>query len=60
MLAAGHDWSAVTSAGAFVLGATLATIAVLRVMRAVGAVFDELDGRRRRRRPPTGDDDGDD
>lgn len=33
------DWSAVTAAGAFVLGATLATIAVLRVVRAVAVMF---------------------
>jgi hypothetical protein len=46
------DWSALTPAGAFVLGAILATVAVLRVVRAVSVMFGgEL--HRRRRRPPT-------
>ncbi len=44
------DWSNLQVAGAFVLGAILATIAVLRVVRAVAMMFGgEL--RRTRRRP---------
>ena len=47
------EWANLTVAGAFVLGAVLATIAVLRVVRAVTGVFDGVDDRRwRRRRPP--------
>lgn len=38
MLAA-LDWTTVEAAGAFVLGAVLATIAVLRVVRAVTTMF---------------------
>lgn len=33
------DWSSVTLAGAFVLGAVFGTFATLRVMRAVLGVF---------------------
>ena len=53
MLAAG--WEDLTHAGAFLLGAVLATIAVLRVVRAVTSVFEGLEARRssRRRRPPS-------
>ena len=53
MLAA-HDWSNLTVAGAFVLGAVLATIAVLRVVRAVSVMFGN-ETRRPRRRPPDPD-----
>jgi hypothetical protein len=49
------DWSNVDVAGAFVLGAVLATIAVLRVVRAVSVMFG-ADLRRRRHRPPPDDD----
>ena len=44
-------WDALTLAGAFLLGAVLATVAVLRVMRAIGAYFAGLDRDRRRRGP---------
>ena len=59
MLAADWDWGNLTVAGAFLLGAVLATIACLRIVRAVAVLFDE--GPRRRglapwRRPHTTDD----
>jgi uncharacterized membrane protein YesL len=37
----------VTLAGAFLFGAVLATVAMLRVIRAVAALFDEIERRRR-------------
>jgi len=49
---AGVDWSALTPAAAFVAGAVLATIAVLRVVRAVAAMFGGELRRPPRRRPP--------
>jgi len=52
VIAAEVDWDAVTLAGAFVLGAAFATLATIRVMRAVfGAVQ-----RPPIRRPTRGDD----
>jgi uncharacterized membrane protein YesL len=45
------DWSALTLAGAFVLGAAGGTVATLRVMRSVAAY---LSGVPRRRDPPAG------
>ena len=50
------DWGSLTPAAAFVLGAILATIAVLRVVRAVSFMFGADLRRRRRRDPPPGDD----
>jgi hypothetical protein len=38
-LMAAVEWDAVNLAGAFVLGAILATVAVLRVVRAVAVMF---------------------
>ena len=52
MLAAGVEWDSVTLAGAFLLGALVATVAVLRVVRAVTAMFEDLEERRIRRRGP--------
>jgi hypothetical protein len=49
---AGVDWSALTPAAAFVAGAVLATVAVLRVVRAVAAMFGGELRRPPRRRPP--------
>jgi len=48
------DWANVDVAGAFVVGAILATVAVLRVVRAVSVMFADGDRRRghRRRSPP--------
>jgi len=46
VLAAVGDWANLTVAGAFVLGAVLATIATLRVVRAVTSVFEGVDDRR--------------
>jgi uncharacterized membrane protein YesL len=53
------DWASLTFAGAFVVGAALATIAMLRVMRAVLAIFEDDPQlrRRQRRRPPEPPDD---
>lgn len=52
-MAAGVNWSALTPAAAFVAGAVLATVAVLRVVRAVATMFGgEI---RRGRRPPPPD-----
>jgi hypothetical protein len=45
------EWENLQLAGAFLLGAILATIAVLRVVRAVTVLF-EGSARRRRLRPP--------
>ena len=39
----------VTLAGAFVLGAVLTTIALLRIIRALATMFEEIDRRRHRR-----------
>ena len=50
------DWANLTVAGAFVLGAILATIAVLRVVRAVSLMFGGELRRTRGRRPPDDDD----
>ena len=44
------DWENVTHAGAFLLGAVLATVAMLRVVRAVTTLFDDTTRRRHRRR----------
>jgi hypothetical protein len=44
------DWSNLTVAGAFALGATLATFATIRVVRAVAATLERDPHRRRRRR----------
>lgn len=50
------DWTNLAPVGAFVVGAVLATIAVLRVLRVVAVMFGaEL--RRGRRRPPDDPDD---
>jgi hypothetical protein len=46
---AGIEWENVNVAGAFVVGAVLATIATLRVVRAVTSMFA---GEMRRGRPP--------
>jgi uncharacterized protein (DUF2062 family) len=45
------DWASVHLAGAFVLGAILATIATLRVTRAVADMFREQRRRDREGRP---------
>jgi hypothetical protein len=48
------DWSNLTVAAAFILGAVLATLATIRVVRAVAVMFGgEL--RRGRRGPPPSD-----
>ena len=52
------QWENLGYTGAFLLGAILATIAVLRVVRAVSGMFEDVD-RRRRRRPPVDDDEDD-
>lgn len=51
MLLADIDWANLNVAAAFVLGAVLATIAVLRVVRAVAMMFGN-ETRRSRRPPP--------
>ena len=51
----GVDVESISLAGAFLLGAILATVAVLRVVRSVSAMFEGVE--RRRRRPPRDDDD---
>jgi uncharacterized membrane protein len=56
-LVAGIDWHEIDLAGAFVVGAILATIATLRVVRAVAVMFGgEI---RRARRTTTPDRPGD-
>ena len=40
------EWESISLAGAFLLGAVLATIAVLRVVRAVSRLFEDLERRR--------------
>lgn len=40
------DWSNLTVAGAFVLGAVLATVATLRVVRSLTNLFSSVDRRR--------------
>jgi hypothetical protein len=50
------DWGALTPAAAFVAGAVLATVAVLRVVRAVASMFAaEIRPRRPPRRRPDDD-----
>jgi hypothetical protein len=49
---AGVEWSNLTLAGAFIAGAVLATVAVLRVVRAVTAIFRRDDENPRTRTPP--------
>lgn len=44
------DWSNLTHAGAFIVGAILATVATLRVVRAVATMFEGVEDRRRVRR----------
>lgn len=44
------DWEAITPAAAFTLGAILATVAVLRVVRAVAVMFGDESRRLRIRR----------
>lgn len=56
---AGIDWENVNVAGAFVVGAILATIATLRVVRAVSSMFANDDERRRIRSPRRREDDDD-
>jgi hypothetical protein len=46
-LVAATNWSSLTVAGAFVLGAVLATFAVLRAVRALTAMFEDTEKRRR-------------
>ena len=41
------QWSNLTVAGAFVLGASLATLATIRVVRALSTMFADLEDRRR-------------
>lgn len=53
---AAHDWANLTVAGAFVLGAILATVSVLRVVRAVAVMFGGELRRGRRRRADDDDD----
>lgn len=43
------DWENVTHAGAFLLGAVLATFATLRIMRSVTNFFGSTERERRRR-----------
>ena len=58
MVGAAVDWGNLHVAGAFLLGAVLATIACLRVMRAVTNFFAGTErGLRGRRRRETDDDD---
>lgn len=61
MVAAAIDWSNLTVAAAFMLGAVAATVATLRIVRAVTAMFERVDDRHRRRpyRRPERDDDVD-
>lgn len=49
-MAGSADWSTITAAGAFVLGAALATLATIRVVRAVITLFDSAPTDRPRRR----------
>ncbi len=49
------DWGALTPAAAFVAGAVLASFAMLRVVRAVTAMFAGEIRRGRRRRPDDDD-----
>ena len=51
MLAA-VEWSNLTIAGAFILGAILATVATLRVVHAVTTLFEVGPSRRRRPKGP--------
>ena len=58
---AGIDWANLSVAGAFISGAVFATIAVLRVVRAVSAMFDpRRPPPRRPRGTPPDDDDAED
>jgi len=41
------EWSNLTVAGAFVIGAALATFATIRVVRALSTMFADLEDRRR-------------
>lgn len=50
MTGAAVDWSNLTVAAAFVLGAVLATVGVLRVVRAVAVMFEAEIRRDRRHR----------
>jgi hypothetical protein len=52
----GADAETYTIAGAFLLGAVLATIATLRLVRLVVDYFAGVDRRRRLARPPRDDD----
>lgn len=49
---AGIDWDQLTPAAAFILGAILATVTVLRVVRAVAMMFGGEIRRARRRTTP--------
>lgn len=55
----GVDWENVNLAGAFVIGATLGTLATIRVMRAVLQTYERIPSRRTRGAkeppPPEGD-----
>jgi hypothetical protein len=51
------NWADLHVAGAFVLGAVLATIACLRVVRAVAVMFGDAKPRRWRRPAPDDPDD---
>lgn len=51
------EWDSVSLAGAFLIGAILATIAVLRVVRAVTNMFEDVEVRRSRLRRRRDDDD---
>ena len=52
------DWENVNLAGAFVLGATLGTLATIRVMRAVMQTYNRYGARRGATKPPPSEDDG--
>ncbi len=54
------EWDNVNLAGAFILGAVLATIGTIRVVRAVTTLFQDAPLRRRRRLPGEPDQSGTD
>lgn len=54
----GVDWENVNLAGAFVLGATLGTLATIRVMRAVMQTYGRYGLIRGAKEPPPSEDDG--
>ena len=53
MIAAEFDWSNLTLAGSFLVGAALATIATLRIVRHVTAFFAKVERERGGEQPPS-------